>query len=109
MLGIKDSDFRTQSWNGIRSFSNRDVGPTGLRYPYRKGVGHHSRKNSQEKKEKTPTSAGNRSSFRESASPAIEGYGVWGLNPTAGGIKSRRERTGGEFPSGEEGPRFLGC
>ena len=43
-----------------------------------------------------------------SASPAIEGYAVWGLNPTAGGIKSRRERTGGEFRSAEEGPRFLG-
>ena len=43
-----------------------------------------------------------------SASPAIEGYGVWGLNPTAGGIKSRRERTGGECGSAEEGPRFLG-
>ncbi len=43
-----------------------------------------------------------------SASPAIEGYGVWELNPTGGDIKSRKELSGGEFRSAEEGPWFLG-
>ncbi len=54
-------------------------------------------------------SSGKSPSAIEKRPSAGEEYGVWGLNPTAGGIKSRRERTGGEFPSGEEGPRFLGC
>ena len=40
-----------------------------------------------------------------SAPPAIEEYGVWGLNPTGGGIKSRKELSGGEFRSAEEGPK----
>ncbi len=41
------------------------------------------------------------------APPAIAEYAVWGLNPTGGGIKSRKELSGGESRSAEEGPRFL--